>query len=195
MKQFSVFQIAALTCLVALGVAGCKNPRKDVTPIPGKSTKVGPPGAGGPIDKGATLPPDDSAAGQPLATAGLGIFEGMAMHRDILAAQTAYFDFDRSAVRKSEQGKLKAVADHLKKNTADKLLIEGHCDERGTEEYNRALGERRALALREYLVRLGIGADRIRTLSYGQDRPAALGHNEAAWAKNRRGEFIVLRQP
>jgi len=72
-------------------------------------------------------------------------------------------------------------------------LIEGHCDERGTEEYNRALGEKRAQALREYLAsKLGVDAGNIRTLSYGKDRPAVPDHNDAAWAKNRRGEFVVL---
>ena len=80
----------------------------------------------------------------------------------------------------------------MKTALPNKLLIEGHCDERGTEEYNRSLGERRALAVREYLVRLGIQASRIRTISYGFDRPVDNGHNEAAWSKNRRDEFIVL---
>jgi peptidoglycan-associated lipoprotein len=75
---------------------------------------------------------------------------------------------------------------------SDKLLIEGHCDERGTEEYNRALGERRALALREALAKAGVSPDRIRTISYGKDRPVNPGHDESAWAQNRRGEFILL---
>jgi peptidoglycan-associated lipoprotein len=193
MKPSSFFPTATLALVVALGVVGCKSPRKDITPIPGTKPVVAGPGPG--ELKGPSVPPDDTTASRPIGTAGLGEFEGMLMHRDILAAQTVYFDFDRSAVKKTEQGKVKAVADYLKKNAADKLLIEGHCDERGTEEYNRALGERRALALREYLARLGIGADRVRTLSFGEDRPAAQGQNEAAWSKNRRGEFIVLRKP
>ena len=73
-----------------------------------------------------------------------------------------------------------------------KLLIEGNCDERGTEEYNRALGERRALAAREALAKLGIDPMRIRTISYGKDKPADPGHDEAAWAKNRRDDFVLL---
>ena len=72
------------------------------------------------------------------------------------------------------------------------LLIEGHCDERGTEEYNRALGERRADGLREALVKQGVSADRIATRSFGKDKPVDPGHNEAAFSKNRRGEFILL---
>ena len=81
------------------------------------------------------------------------------------------------------------------RNKDNKLLIEGHCDERGTEEYNRALGERRALAAREYLNSLGIKGERVRTVSYGEDRPSVDGHDESAWSKNRRAEFILLKPP
>src|SRR5213078_2908891 len=91
--------------------------------------------------------------------------------RGALAAQTVHFDFDSSVVKSSEQSKVVAVASALKSDAAAKLLIEGHCDERGTEEYNRALGERRALALREELARLGIDPGRVDTISYGKDRP------------------------
>lgn len=109
-----------------------------------------------------------------------------------LKAHTVYFEFDRSTVQGSEYGKLRAVADYLNGNARHALLVEGHCDERGTEEYNRALGERRALALREYLANSGINPARVITRSFGEDRPAELGHDEAAWSKNRRGDFIVL---
>jgi peptidoglycan-associated lipoprotein len=77
----------------------------------------------------------------------------------------------------------------LKSDANAKLLIEGHCDERGTEEYNRSLGERRALALREALAKDGVDSGNIRTISYGKDQPVDSGHDEAAWAKNRRGQF------
>ena len=105
---------------------------------------------------------------------------------------TVYFDFDSSVIKDKERGKIEGVAAFLKTSATNKLLVEGYCDERGTEEYNRSLGERRALAVREYLIRLGIQGSRIRTLSYGFDRPVDLGHNETAWSKNRRGVFIVL---
>ena len=75
------------------------------------------------------------------------------------------------------------------------VQVEGHCDERGTEEYNRALGERRALAAREALIGLGIASDRVDTISYGEDKPAVPGHNESAWSKNRRGAFVLLTPP
>jgi len=104
-----------------------------------------------------------------------------------------YFDFDSAKIRPSEVSKLEVVATHLR-SSAGKLVIEGHTDERGTAEYNRALGERRASAAREELLRLGVDANRISTISYGKDRPSDLGHDEAAWTKNRRCEFAVVRQ-
>jgi peptidoglycan-associated lipoprotein len=111
--------------------------------------------------------------------------------RAALAAYMVHFKFDSAVVQDSEQSQLTGVAQALG-NPSLKLLIEGHCDERGTEEYNRALGERRALALREALGRLGVDANRIKTISYGKDKPVDFGHNEAAWRKNRRGDFILL---
>ena len=112
--------------------------------------------------------------------------------REKLAAYTVHFKFDSAVVEGSEQANIASVAEALKADANAKLLIEGHCDERGTEEYNRALGERRADALREALVKLGVSADRIATRSFGKDKPVDPGHNEAAFSKNRRGEFILL---
>ncbi len=111
---------------------------------------------------------------------------------EVLKNNTVFFDYDSSVIKDKERGKIEGVAAFLKTSATNKLLVEGHCDERGTEEYNRALGERRALAVREYLIRLGISGTRIRTISYGFDKPLNPAHNEAAWSKNRRGVFIVL---
>jgi peptidoglycan-associated lipoprotein len=94
-------------------------------------------------------------------------------------------------IKSDEKAKVAAVADYIKAHPMDALEIEGHCDARGTEEYNRSLGERRALALREELIRLGVEASRVDTVSYGEDKPADLGHDEAAYRKNRRGEFVL----
>jgi peptidoglycan-associated lipoprotein len=102
-----------------------------------------------------------------------------------------YFDFDRAVIRESERAKMQQIADYLMANPSHGVLVAGHCDERGTAEYNRALGQRRADAAREYLARLGVNADRIATISYGKDRPAVTGHNEQAWSLNRRAEFGV----
>jgi peptidoglycan-associated lipoprotein len=120
---------------------------------------------------------------------------GCIENHDALKAQTIYFDFDKSSIKSSEATKLEAVANYLKANRNAAVKVEGNCDERGTEEYNRSLGERRALAAREGLVRLGIDAGRIDTVSFGEDHPAETGHGEAAWSKNRRDDFNVLTPP
>jgi peptidoglycan-associated lipoprotein len=101
------------------------------------------------------------------------------------------FAYDSSQVAAGERAKVEAVAQHLKQNPNQAVIIEGHCDERGSREYNLALGERRALAVRSYLAGLGIEAERIQTKSMGEESPAAQGHNESAWRLNRRGEFIL----
>ncbi len=121
--------------------------------------------------------------------------EGWLEDAQALKAETVYFDFDSSVIKASEKPKVSAVADYLKANSAKAVRIEGNCDERGTEEYNRALGERRALAVREELIRLGIDPTRADTISYGKDRPVDPGHDESAWRKNRRDDFIVLSPP
>jgi peptidoglycan-associated lipoprotein len=103
-----------------------------------------------------------------------------------------HFDFDKYAIRPGDAEILKASAAVLVKNPNVKIQIEGHCDERGTSEYNLALGERRANSTKNYLSSLGISAARISTISYGKERPLDPGHNEEAWAKNRRSHFIIL---
>lgn len=109
-----------------------------------------------------------------------------------LAADTVYFAFDSSTVPGAERAKLAAVADWFKANSNRSLFLAGHADKRGTPEYNRALGERRALAVREYLVGLGVPAAQLYTNSYGSDRPAVEGDTEEAYAKNRRVEIGVI---
>jgi peptidoglycan-associated lipoprotein len=102
-----------------------------------------------------------------------------------------FFDFDRSAIRNEQKAALNDNAGWLKANSGAKIILEGHCDERGTAEYNLALGERRAKAVKDYLVGVGIAADRISTISYGKERPFVLGHDESAWKWNRRAHFVV----
>ena len=126
-------------------------------------------------------------------SAELGEFEGMLTDREALRGSTVHFDYDKSVVKATEVVKLQEAVKALKANPNFKLLVEGHCDERGTEEYNRALGERRALSVRAQLIKSGIAPTRLRTLSYGEDKPAELGHTEAAWAKNRRSELVLLK--
>lgn len=121
------------------------------------------------------------------------IFDGdWEMNTDFFKSNTVYFDFDRADVRSGERVKVEEVGLYLQRESRNGILVDGHCDDRGTEEYNRALGERRALSVREYLVSLGIDANRVYTRSFGEDMPAVPGQNEGAYAKNRRGEFILL---
>jgi len=102
-----------------------------------------------------------------------------------------FFDFDSAELTSDAQATLTANAGVLKKYARWVVTIEGHCDERGTAEYNLALGERRAVAAKAYLVSLGIDADRLRPVSYGKEFPFDPGHTEEAWAKNRRGHFVI----
>lgn len=104
--------------------------------------------------------------------------------------RTIYFDFDRYNLRDDAKADLRKNIDVMKAEADLKIIIEGHCDERGTVEYNLALGERRAKSARDYMVSMGIKGDRLSTISYGKERPAAFGHDEEAWAKNRRAEFV-----
>ncbi|HXF49593.1 MAG TPA: peptidoglycan-associated lipoprotein Pal [Verrucomicrobiae bacterium] len=104
--------------------------------------------------------------------------------------QKIYFDFDRYYIRDDAKSALEQNARVLKANPNMRILIEGHCDERGTVEYNLALGERRAAAARQYLMDLGIDGSRISTVSYGKERPVAFGHDETSWQQNRRAEFV-----
>jgi peptidoglycan-associated lipoprotein len=105
-----------------------------------------------------------------------------------LKLDTVYFDFDKSAIRDDARAILQANADQIRGGSGV-ITIEGHCDERGSEEYNLALGERRANAVKQYLVNLGVEGSRLRTLSYGEAKPAVQGHDESAWRWNRRGAF------
>jgi peptidoglycan-associated lipoprotein len=101
------------------------------------------------------------------------------------------FDFNKSEVREDGRKTSQAVADYMKRNPKAKLLIEGHCDERGTAEYNMALGERRATAVMTYLVSLGVPKAALSMVSFGKEKPLDPGHDEGAWAKNRRAHFVL----
>lgn len=110
-----------------------------------------------------------------------------------ISLPAVYFAYDQSNVGTSEYAKVKAAADHLAKNPSHCLIIEGHCDNRGSLEYNRALGERRAISVRDALVGLGVADNRLQTVSYGEEKPAVQGENEASWSKNRRAELIPAK--
>ena len=104
-----------------------------------------------------------------------------------------YFDFDKSNIREDQRARIVQNATFLSENKDVKLRIEGNCDERGTNEYNMALGERRANSAKKYLVNLGIHEDRMHTISYGEEKPLLHGHDEYSWAQNRRDDFVFVK--
>ncbi|MBN2124471.1 MAG: peptidoglycan-associated lipoprotein Pal [Deltaproteobacteria bacterium] len=112
----------------------------------------------------------------------------------VFESENIYFDFDKSEIKPEARAILEKKAEWMRGNPQFSVRIEGHCDERGTNEYNLALGERRANAAKKFLEAMGISSSRVDTMSYGEERPADPGHNEAAWAKNRRDEFRLLQK-
>lgn len=208
MNRKNIF--AAITlglALAAMLTSGCSRKPTSLTYIPGQAggaitNDVGTPGIERVTPVEPVMPPKENAV-KPVPVAPMNPNDGIPLpprekraqyneDREFFKANTVYFEFDRSALRAAERGKADGVATALKGRAEVCVEIEGHCDERGTEEYNRSLGERRALSVREYLVNLGIAPDRIFTVTFGKDRPVETGHNDAAWTKNRRGEFILL---
>jgi len=190
MKAIKFAKPLVLAIALSLAAGGCHKHTTTLTPLPGYTGTNGLPDVppAPPIN-----PTEGGLSGTPSNDPNS--HANWNEHPDVLQADTVYFAFDSSAIKEDEKSKVSAVADYLKSNTSNAVKVEGHCDERGTEEYNRALGERRALALREELIRLGIPPSRVDTITYGFNRPAVQGHDEAAWAKNRRGVFNVLTPP
>ena len=123
-----------------------------------------------------------------------GRFEDLYTRCTDVTFDSVYFGFDSTVVPQGELGKIDAVAQHLTDNGKRVVVVEGNCDERGSNEYNLVLGENRAIIIRNYLVQSGIGADRIQTRSYGEERPVAVGQGEAFWSKNRRGDFVIFQK-
>lgn len=158
--------------LIAATLVGCRSPGKNPAGVYGTAGEYG----SGEYGMAGTIPMANRFTG---GTEYRGTFESV------------YFAYDSSQVSSSERSKIEAVAQYLKQDPSKAVIIEGHCDERGSREYNLALGERRALAIRSYLAGLGIGAERIQTKSLGEEMPAILSHDESAWSKNRRGEFVL----
>lgn len=175
MRTFSVVVIAVVGFALLL-CPGCKKKQK-VKPVGTEDVVTFEPGEPGEIPLGQPIPITEYQ--EP---------ENKEVFRDI------HFDFDRSDVRPADRPILEGIAEHLKANPDMYLLVEGHCDERGTNEYNLALGEKRALGTRAFLAGLGVEEHRMDTVSYGEEDPIDAGHDEAAWAKNRRAHFKVARR-
>ena len=145
------------------------------------------------------LPPAPEGTGQEAVDNGAGTGTGAVLpgsQEDFVASvasDTIYFDTDRYNVDSADAATLQSQAQWLARYPAKRITIEGHCDERGTRDYNLALGERRANAAKAYLVGLGVGAERIQTVSYGKERPVALGSDESSWARNRRAVTVTVQ--
>jgi peptidoglycan-associated lipoprotein len=194
MKTMKLIYPLAFALAITLATTGCHNHKAvNVTPIPGQNSgMVGDNNGGNTLPQGGMMNSDNGVNGSGIPVASADTFDNMTEDRAALAANTIHFAFDSAAIKSGERANLQSVADALKSDPNTKLLIEGNCDERGTEEYNRSLGERRALAAREALAKDGVDPSRVRTISYGKDKPADPGHDEAAWAKNRRDDFVLL---
>lgn len=183
--------MAVLAVSLAFATTGCKYDKAN----------KGAGGAGAGADDSAQVSDistsDDDAISQAqsgsISDAGERRFEDIYAKCTDVAFEPVYFGFDSTVVPSGEISKIDAVTQHLSDKTDRVVVIEGNCDERGSNEYNMSLGENRAIILRGYLVQNGISPDRIQTRSNGEERPAVEGHNESAWAKNRRGEFVIYQ--
>ena len=132
----------------------------------------------------------DPGLDDPASLSGSEIGEG----ERVAALEPVYFDYDRAMIREDQKPTLRSNSSAIgTANTWRAVVVEGHCDERGSEEYNLALGERRANAVKQYLANLGVGASKLDTVSFGESKPAVQGHDESAWRWNRRAEFRVVR--
>lgn len=194
MKLTDFTKILVLALVLTVAASGCRKRPGSITPLPGHVGSNVPEEPASPAltDTNNALKADTTGG---FAQNGPDIHKDWIRDHEIFKSDTVHFAFDSSVVKPDEKSKVQAVADYLKANQMTAVEIEGHCDERGTEEYNRSLGERRALALREQLVSLGIDPSRVDTVSFGKDRPADPGHDESAWKQNRRGEFALETPP
>lgn len=191
MRRFSGFPllIVLLIGFTALA-AGCKDKPIETEPPPPEPTFEEPADSKPPI---TTEPVDETAGfGRDEVSEDDITDKSLQELNDAGHLKDVNFDFDKHEIRADAAEVLAQNAAWLKKYPSVKVLVEGHCDERGTEEYNLALGERRSAAVKSYLVNMGIAADRMQTISFGEELPRDTGHNESAWAKNRRAQFKII---
>jgi peptidoglycan-associated lipoprotein len=159
-----------------------------VTPSASTTYTINATGPGGAADASVRVTVNAPPPPPPPPPAGPSIEELFA--RDV---KDAFFDFNKSDIRPDAREALGKTADFLRNHAQVKVTIEGHCDERGSTEYNLGLGDRRASATKQFLVSLGISADRMNTVSYGKEKPFCMEHNETCWQMNRRGHFIMAK--
>ncbi|GBE12800.1 outer membrane lipoprotein Omp16 precursor [bacterium BMS3Bbin14] len=173
-KQRSFCLVVLMMLILGLMVTGCaKKPAVSQAAVSA-------------ADSEAMGPAESLASG---ASTGDNIMEG----RTSGPMLPVYFDFDSALIRADQVKRIETNADFLKKNPETKIRIEGNCDPRGTRDYNLALGERRALSARKYLVNLGVEASRMSTVSWGAEKLLLYGHDELSWAQNRRDDFVIIK--
>jgi peptidoglycan-associated lipoprotein len=197
MKLIKFANLCAFAFAVTIGAVGCKTQHPNVIKFDEQGRPITGSGADQTAGNAGKLDTDSSIA-KSADTTGIAMgngHPGWGEEREALKADTIHFEYDSATVKPAEHSKVTAVADYLKSNAANAVKVEGHCDERGTDEYNRSLGERRAQAIRTELVKAGVDAGRVDTVSFGRDRPVDTGHSDASHRKNRRGEFVVLTPP
>ena len=188
----SVYQrtaaIAAFSLMLGLGVAACGKKAPAITPPPPV-----PPAAPAAPPAPPAPPPAPAAAPAPKALSEDELFaqKSLAQLNNERPLGDVFFDLDASTIKEESKAALSTNATWLKRWTSTRISIEGHCDERGTAEYNLGLGERRANAVKAYLVELGIPADRLVIVSKGKESPFCTDKNEACWQQNRRGHFVI----
>ena len=192
MKTLSRLVVVAIFAVAVPMLAGCsKAPVSPYPGGPGKNVEYAPPQygeEGGPKEE--TL--DATRSGANGLPGDQNSDEYKRVHgRSSEQFMPIYFDFDQATIRADQFPTLDKNADYLKSNTSARIVIEGNCDERGTNEYNLALGERRAQNAKTYLVEAGIEEGRVRTMSYGEERPLFPGKGESSWSQNRRDDFVL----
>jgi peptidoglycan-associated lipoprotein len=195
-KTFRFFMVAALVVFLSFVAAGCSK-KKVQTDV----------GVSQPESMQPAMQEEKPAMERGIYESGMAAepesldTQAMAMEEpsEILEGRTngpmlpVYFDFDKSNIREDQTDRLADNGDFLAKNGMVRIRIEGNCDERGTNEYNMALGQRRAESAKKYLVNLGIDANRLETISYGEEKPLLFGHDEYSWAQNRRDDFVIVK--
>ena len=189
-KTFRLILFMVIAFCLAFNVSGCSKKKvaddemgvgvEDTAPKPGE------PGYEKIYEEG--MAKDESLDSQAMQGKAHDVLEG----RTSAPLLPIYFDFDKSNIKAEQRDRLEKNAAMLKQNQSSRVRIEGNCDERGSNEYNMALGERRAQSAKKYLVNLGIHKDRMHTISYGEEKPLLHGHDEYSWAQNRRDDFVIV---
>jgi peptidoglycan-associated lipoprotein len=194
-QMYKGFAVGLALAIIVL-VPACKTTKKK-TNVTATTTETGPPNIATTTEVAMVEPPRDfvntDTSARPMPEPLPSDFEQLnrvVQNRGFI--RDAFFGYDESALTSGGQTALSSSATWLRSNPQYNVLIEGHCDERGTEQYNLALGDRRAAIARDYLITLGVDAGRIRTVSYGEERPFDEDHDESSWAQNRRAHLVLV---